>query len=198
MAVVPEFLNETREMLNAHYNRTNTYIVDVINFLNGLDVITRNDWFGFTDSLTKHIEGMFADIVTRALANFYVEQQKTNIMLEDLVRKSDLSKISLIKMFPRLDTGKDEYWSNNKILRRLREFRTSCKCLTEGFNDEFKKDLEFLLLSIARITNNLTIQYDFDKNDEEKYRRGELILDMQTQCCKKCEFEILEIVAEEN
>jgi hypothetical protein len=124
MAAVPEFLNETREMLNAHYNRTNTYIVDVINFLNGLDVITRNDWFGFTDSLTKHIEGMFADIVTRALANFYVEQQKTNVMLENLVRKSDLSKISLIELFPRLDTGKDEYWSNNKIMRRIREFRT--------------------------------------------------------------------------
>jgi hypothetical protein len=198
MTAVPEFLRETRELLNAHYHRTNTYIVDVINFLNGLDVITRHDWFGFTDSLTKHIEGMTADIVTRALANFYTEQQKTNLMLEDLVRKSDLSKISLIEMFPRINTEKSEYWSNNKIMRRLREFRTSCKCLTEGFNEEFKKDLEFILLSIARITNNLTIQFDFDKEDEERYRRGELILDMQTQCCKKCEFDILEVVAEEN
>jgi hypothetical protein len=198
ITAVPEFLRETRELLDAHYNRTNTYIVDVINFLNGLDVINRNDWFGFTDNLTKHIEGMTADIVTRALANFYVEQQKINLMLEDLVRKSDTSKISLIEMFPRINTEKAEYWSNNKIMRRLREFRTSCKCLTESFNEVFRSDLEFILLAIARITNNLNIQYDFDKDNEEIYRRGELILDMQTQCCKSCKYMILEIVTEEN
>jgi hypothetical protein len=169
----------------------------VIHFLNGLDVISRNDWFGFTDSLTKHIEGMTADIVTRAISNFYAELQKSNLLLEDLVRKANISKISLVEMFPMLSTD-NEYCTNNKIMRKQREFTIYCKCLTEEFDEEFKKDLGFVLLSIARVTNNLTAQYDFDRENEETDRRGERILDMQTQCCKKCEFKIAEIVADGN
>jgi hypothetical protein len=47
-----------------------------------------------SNSLKNHIEGMTADIVGRALSNFYAEEQKTILMLDDLVRKSDSSKIS--------------------------------------------------------------------------------------------------------
>jgi hypothetical protein len=80
----------------------------------------------------------------------------------------------------------------------LREFRTYGKCLIESFDEGFRKDFDFILLSIASVMNNLTIQYNFGIGDDETYRRGELILDMQTQCCKKCEHKILEIVLDEN
>jgi hypothetical protein len=100
MIAIPEFMVDLKFLLNSHYDKTNRYIVDVINCLKGLAVISRNDWIGFTDSLTKHIEGMTADIIERALANFYVEQQKAILMLEDLVRKSYSSKISSIEMLP--------------------------------------------------------------------------------------------------
>jgi hypothetical protein len=75
-------------------------------------------------------------------------------------------------MFSRINTENAEYWSNNKIIRRLREFRIYCKCLTESFNAEFRKDFDSVLLSIARVMNNLTIQYGFDKGNVKIYLRG--------------------------
>jgi hypothetical protein len=68
-----------------------------------LNTIGRNEWEFFTDRVINHIEGMVADIIGRSLFNFYWEQQKATLMLEDLVRKSDRPILDLVDRFPRIN-----------------------------------------------------------------------------------------------
>jgi hypothetical protein len=52
------------------------------------------------------------------------------------------------------------------------------KCLTENFNTDFRKDFDFVLLSITRVMNRFMMQYGFDRGNDEMYRKDEIILDM--------------------